>query len=49
MMNAMTPWLPDPATLTRPVYKSLAQAITAAIAAGTLRPGDRLPTHRDLA
>lgn len=45
----MTFWLPDPATLTRPVYKSLARAITDAIAAGTLHPGDRLPTHRDLA
>ena len=49
MMNAMTSWMPDPATLTRPAYRSLAQAITAAIADGRLRPGDRLPTHRDLA
>jgi len=49
MMGVMTHWLPDPASLARPVYRSLAQAITDAIAAGRLRPGDRLPTHRDLA
>lgn len=49
MMNVMTSWLPDPAALTRPVYKSLAESITAAIAAGSLRPGDRLPPQRELA
>jgi len=42
-------WLPDPASLGRPAYRSLARAIVAAISEGTLRPGDRLPTHRDLA
>ncbi len=45
----MTMWVPDPATLTRPAYKSLAQAIVLAINAGRLRPGERLPTHRALA
>lgn len=45
----MTNWLPDPDTLTRPVYRSLAQAIIDAIGAGKLRTGERLPTHRDLA
>lgn len=49
MMRSMTSWLPDPESLTRPIYKSLARAITEAIAAGSLRPGERLPTHRDLA
>jgi len=42
-------WMPDPATLTRPAYRSLARAIVAAIDDGRLRPGDRLPTHRELA
>ena len=45
----MTSWMPDPATLTRPAYRSLAQAVVAAIEDGQLRPGDRLPTHRELA
>lgn len=45
----MTNWRPDPAQLSRPVYRSLARAITDAIGNGSLRPGDRLPTHRDLA
>ncbi|MGY6549949.1 MAG: MocR-like ectoine utilization transcription factor EhuR [Roseinatronobacter sp.] len=45
----MTQWLPDPRRLTRPVYRSLAQAITDAIATGDVRAGERLPTHRDLA
>lgn len=45
----MTMWMPDPASLSRPAYRSLARAIVAAISDGTLRPGDRLPTHRDLA
>ncbi|MFN3954016.1 MAG: PLP-dependent aminotransferase family protein [Pararhodobacter sp.] len=45
----MTPWLPNPEALTRPVYKSLSRAITEAIAQGALLPGERLPTHRDLA
>lgn len=49
MMQIMTMWLPDPASLSRPAYRSLARAIIAAIDEGTLRPGDRLPTHRDLA
>lgn len=45
----MTIWPPDPASLSRPVYRALAKAVVDAIAAGALRPGDRLPTHRDLA
>jgi DNA-binding transcriptional regulator YhcF (GntR family) len=31
-----------------PVYRQLVEQIKHAIAAGTLRPGDQLPTHRDL-
>ncbi len=34
--------------ISRPAYRSLAQSIAAAIDAGSLRPGDRLPPHRDL-
>lgn len=49
MMEVMTMWMPDPATLSRPAYRSLARAIVTAIDDGRLRPGDRLPTHRDLA
>jgi DNA-binding transcriptional MocR family regulator len=45
----MSIWMPDPAAITRPAYRSLAQVISAAVASGDLRPGDRLPTHRDLA
>lgn len=44
----MTIWLPDPASITRPAYRSLARAVVAAIESGALRPGDRLPTHREL-
>ncbi len=33
----------------RPAYRSLAQGIASAIDSGSLRPGDRLPPHRDLA
>ncbi|RMC31201.1 PLP-dependent aminotransferase family protein [Paracoccus alkanivorans] len=35
--------------ISRPAYRSLAQGIAAAIDSGSLRPGDRLPPHRDLA
>lgn len=45
----MTMWPPDPSTLKRPVYRSLAESLIEAIKAGELRQGDRLPTHRDLA
>jgi DNA-binding transcriptional regulator YhcF (GntR family) len=49
MVCVMTIWPPRPEMLGRPAYRSLAQIISAAIAAGELQPGDRLPTHRDLA
>ena len=45
----MTHWPLTRDDITRPAYRSLAQGIAAAIDAGSLRPGDRLPAHRDLA
>ncbi len=45
----MTSWLPDKASLRRPVYWSLADAMAKAIDGGELAPGERLPTHRALA
>lgn len=45
----MTNWRPDPSTLKRPAYRSLTQAVEAAIQNGTLKPGDRMPTQRQLA
>ncbi|WP_375175196.1 PLP-dependent aminotransferase family protein [Pseudooceanicola sp.] len=45
----MSHWPLNPEDITRPAYRSLAQGIAAAIGAGTLRAGDRLPAHRDMA
>ncbi len=45
----MSHWPLTKQDITRPAYRSLAQGIAAAIDAGSLRPGDRLPPHRDLA
>ncbi|QHQ34403.1 PLP-dependent aminotransferase family protein [Algicella marina] len=45
----MTNWLPDKSELKRPRYRSLMEAIEHAIENGLLLPGDRLPTHRELA
>jgi DNA-binding transcriptional MocR family regulator len=45
----MLEWVPDVARGTQPFYLALADAIEADIAAGRLRPDDRLPTHRELA
>ncbi|PWE33886.1 GntR family transcriptional regulator [Maritimibacter sp. 55A14] len=45
----MTIWPPKPGTLRRPAYRSLAEAVVAAVNAGLLSPGDRLPTHRQMA
>ncbi|MDR3641417.1 MAG: PLP-dependent aminotransferase family protein [Humidesulfovibrio sp.] len=44
-MTIWTPHLPED----RPKYLGLADAIEADIASGNLAPGQRLPTHRDLA
>lgn len=45
----MTMWRPDPDSLRRPTYLSLADQIARAIADGRLEPQARLPTHRELA
>jgi DNA-binding transcriptional MocR family regulator len=42
-------WPPNPETLKRPVYRSLAESLINAIKSGEVQQGDRLPTHRDLA
>src|SRR6266702_3301795 len=45
----MTIWRPNPRTLSRPAYLSLANQISTAIADGELEAGARLPTQRQLA
>jgi DNA-binding transcriptional MocR family regulator len=45
----MTIWLPKLDEAGGPVYRQIAHAIRTAVKDGTLKPGDRLPTHRDLA
>jgi DNA-binding transcriptional MocR family regulator len=45
----MTIWRPDPKKLLRPAYLSLAEQFADAINRGDLKPGARLPTHRELA
>lgn len=46
----MTIWSPElPESPARPVYLAIARALEADIRAGRLAPGERLPTHRDLA
>ena len=42
-------WLPRIDGRDGPIYRAIADAIGAAVADGTLRPGQRLPTHRALA
>lgn len=44
----MSHWPLTKDDISRPAYRSLAQGIAAAIGAGTLQPGTRLPTHREL-
>ena len=44
-MTIWMPQLPDG----RPRYIAIAEAMTADLLRGVLKPGDRLPTHRDLA
>lgn len=45
----MTKWIPKLGEDKRPKYKLLADAIERDVYSGTLKPGDKLPTHRDLA
>lgn len=42
-------WIPALQEDAQPLYKALAEAMERDVFAGRLRPGDRLPTHRDLA
>ena len=45
----MTIWLPDPSRFPGPRYRAIAEALAHDVRTGRLQPGDRLPTHRDLA
>ncbi|MEE2861336.1 MAG: PLP-dependent aminotransferase family protein [Pseudomonadota bacterium] len=49
ILRCMSHWPLRREDISRPAYRSLAQGIAAAIDAGSLRPGQRLPPHRDLA
>ena len=49
ILQPMSHWPLRRTDITRPAYRSLAQGIAAAIDAGSLPPGTRLPPHRDLA
>jgi DNA-binding transcriptional MocR family regulator len=45
----MTIWQPELANFPGPRYRAIAEALASDLRAGRLKPGDRLPTHRDLA
>ncbi len=45
----MTKWIPILNDENRPKFKRLADAIERDVYSGKLKPGDKLPTHRDLA
>lgn len=45
----VTDWIPDLDGKGGPKYRALAEALTAAIATGALKPGARLPPQRELA
>src|SRR6185369_2148320 len=44
-----TIWQPRLARHDRPIYRAIANALERDLAAGVLREGSRLPTHRELA
>ena len=44
----MTIWTPNLEAHARPRYLALVRALSDDIDRGVLRPGDRLPTHREL-
>lgn len=46
---SMTIWKPEIESSSEPIYVTIANAIEADINTGRLSPGDRLPTHRELA
>ena len=46
---AQGPWLPEALDAEAPIYLAIADALGVDVESGRLRPGDRLPTHRDLA
>lgn len=45
----MTIWLPELAHRPGPKYRAIADALAEDVRSGRMRPGTRLPTHRDLA
>lgn len=45
----MTNWAPDLSAYSGPRYAAIAEAIAVDVKLGRLKPGERLPTHRDLA
>lgn len=45
----MTSWVPELQGREGPLYRAIADALSADIEAGRLAPGTRLPTHRELA
>lgn len=45
----MTMWVPDLAARPGPRYLAIVEALSGDVASGLLKPGSRMPTHRDLA
>ena len=45
----MTMWTPELSRRTGPRYAAIVEAIAEDVEAGRLKPGDQMPTHRDLA
>src|SRR5262245_8244185 len=45
----MTIWAPNLSARAGPLYRAIADALAADVDAGHLTPGQRLPTHRELA
>jgi DNA-binding transcriptional MocR family regulator len=45
----MTNWVPELDSAARPLYLAIARALASDIASGRVKPGTRLPTHRELA
>src|SRR5678816_2103030 len=42
-------WQPDLRAASGPTYQAIVRGLATDVAAGRLHPGDRLPTHRELA